>query len=82
MKGVWRINKAKYASGEEYMLGIVRVGCWFNPTVSKGNQIVYRVSIELPGINMKKGTTDYDTADKAKKRLEQAVENWFKWIQE
>lgn len=82
MQGVWKANTGKYTTGEVYWIGKINVGAWFNPVVSKGEPTKYRAMIELPGIKMKEGTTDFNNAEDAKKRVEAAVATWFKWLEQ
>lgn len=82
MQGKWVRNTGRYASGEFYKIGKIKVGSWFNPTVSKGQPQIYRAVCDLPGITLKEGTTDFATAEEAKARLERAVATWFRWLDE
>lgn len=82
MKKEWKPTSAKYGSGEELWIGKIKVGSWFNPSVPKGSDTVYRASVDLPSINMKKGTTDFPNRELAKARVERAVDTWFKWLEE
>jgi hypothetical protein len=82
MQGVWTRNTARYSSGEIYKIGHVRVGSWFNPTVSKGEPQKFRAVVELPGIAMKEGTDTFDNAEAARKRVEAVVATWFKWLEQ
>lgn len=82
MKKEWKPTRAKYGSGEELWIGKIKVGAWFNPTVSKSEATKYRTQILLPGITLKEGTIDWTTADAAKARVERVVDTWFKWLEE
>lgn len=81
LTGSWSRNQAKYSTGDIYMIGKVKVGSVYMATVSKGDPTIWRVAIELPGIRMKPGTTDFATEAGAKTRLENVVAAWFKWLE-
>lgn len=81
MKGIWIKNQTKYSSGENYKIGKIEVGAWFNPLVSKGEPTIYRAQINLPGMKMNEGTIDFDDAEHARNRVESAIATWFKWLE-
>lgn len=82
LKGIWIRNQAKYSSGENYRIGKIDVGAWFNPVVSKGESTVYRAQVNLPSMEMKEATIDFPDAEQARKRVESAVATWFKWLEQ
>ncbi|MCG7507102.1 hypothetical protein [Mesorhizobium retamae] len=77
--GKWVKQTGPYQNGENFVLGKVVVGAAsYNGTRSRHDPKSYRASIELPGIKMKDGTTDFETLEEAKTRVEAAVATWFK----
>lgn len=81
MKTKWVRKEQKYSTGEHLRVGRVNVGSYFNATRSRGEPQMYAVEILLPGIRLKE-PAKFATIEEAKKRLENAVYVWFKWIEE
>lgn len=80
-KIVWSPNTASYGSGEIATIGRVKVGSVFWHGSSRNNPLVWRAAINLPGITLKEGTTDFADIEEAKARLERAVATWFAWLE-
>jgi hypothetical protein len=82
MEKTWKHTRAKYGSGEELWVGKVCVAACFNPVGSKGSPTKYRAEIRLPTIAMKQDRQEADTAEEIKRRIENVVDVWFRWLDE
>ncbi|QWY83183.1 hypothetical protein [Rhizobium phage RHph_X2_24] len=82
IQGKWKQNTGRFASGEIYVIGKIKVGSWFNPSVARGDPTICRAAIDLPGIALKAGTTDFSTPEQARERVERAVATWFSWLEQ
>lgn len=80
MQGKWERQTGKYQSGENYVIGKICVGSASYASVSKNEPAKYRAFLELPGLKMSEGSTDFSTIEQAKARVERAVNTWFSWL--
>ncbi len=80
-KGRWVPQTHQYCSGEDYVIGKIKVGsAFYNSTGSRAEPSKYSAAILLPGI--KQPAERYATLGQAKARLERAVAAWFGWLEE
>ncbi len=77
----WIAPTQRFASGEECHIGKIKVG-YLSRSVTRNDPKPWRAHLTLPGIEMKEGTTSFETTDAAKRRIETAVNTWFKWLGE
>ena len=81
-RGIWIQNKAKYATGELYVIGRIAVASWFIPSSSRGEATIYRVENRLPGFMKNLSNMDFDNPNDARERAEAIVETWFKALKQ
>lgn len=76
----WEPQSGQYTGGGmDCRAGKVVVGRANRAIVSKGDPLVWRPEVLLPGIRLK-GVVNFATIEEAKARVESAVKMWLTWF--